>query len=1063
MVANGMNKLYRQYNAYDENEANARYVLVYLNTMLFFYKNNHKTIPKNEFARVLETIQSLPPDNKLLSQLIHSLISINDLSIQRGADKGRSVILIEEAISKLPDSVFEQLSESEASPTALFIQQTLRKPIKLTSGKVDLLEVLEKLKKSVHESEGFYTKDIDESFLKYVQSQLEAISAGKEYDHLLLRNLFIEYGKGRIGENELKVIVGFLYKQSIDKEKFCQSFLKNYQDAYDSFARKQNGKNVLLENLGRFLPLLNEPLLSGQLEKIMSAVNFKLEDPQASESDEAYTLYKIIISFYSDETLQVENTHEEKEFLRFLLGESLYSCLQQQGKEIADIPLSGSKVFSELPVLMHHALLTQDTQVQKKFEELVSLFIRVNDNAPEHQQRNIGLFFFKFQSEIEQIMKTMGAEGVTYLRNHLAGTVLNLERTLESLVILPEELQSKLGEYFKKAHLTNKEHPEEIKAFKTCMIVLGALINLRAHGEYEEDPAIIAQFYMEMAKDKSPQEFLLVLSQMLLEKILLESEGLQLKPQQINEIFERIEVTRFVQLAAASQHMRQDPYREVYLNLLTLDLLGGDVDDFLHNREQENRLGQSLAEHNGRIRETLEKNGISPKTALKYDRHYDFIVTSGEETHLNKGNQLVVLWSYLNKLKEQIIALDQTTISNEKNKTRIAAILKNIEKIEVLIHKNEGADTNFAIINVLEMPVAQDLIKKIKSNLVALKESKAATPSTFNEFAEHVLMQAEHIEKAKEINLKKEQSSKMSINYFSVEQWRKEKLMTFFLGDEVGCCLATTSTQFQAMVQRRMDDSLLFHVAVDKVTGRSAALIWLYLAQTKEGKIVLMANFFEVNTKYAVNETVRVALLNGLLKFTEQYCKDNPGISGFYMNRLSYGWNIRDLDSYPVVEFKPGDKLGGPFIPGVSADQIDLSDKDVREQMELLTKQKYYLVSLYNENFHQFSPDVLSKNMKPHQIEKEMILEKAVLAIAKDEKNIEKIITAIAAQHFLELSPFYNFPLEKNEAFIEDINKIYKRVMLSNVPVGETATLRFFPEFSNSTKENPSNPLEPKV
>ena len=155
----------------------------------------------------------------------------------------------------------------------------------------------------------------------------------------------------------------------------------------------------------------------------------------------------------------------------------------------------------------------------------------------------------------------------------------------------------------------------------------------------------------------------------------------------------------------------------------------------------------------------------------------------------------------------------------------------------------------------------------------------------------------------------------MSVIILLLNNGAKDHPATFSLGDAVGCCLASGAAQFPAMVQRRLDDAMLFHVAIDQATKKPAALIWLYLAETEDGEIVLVANFFEVNTKYALDPNLRVSILQGMLAFTSEYLNANPNISGFYMNPLSYGYNISDLHDYPTESIEIVDKIGGPFIP----------------------------------------------------------------------------------------------------------------------------------------------------
>ena len=147
--------------------------------------------------------------------------------------------------------------------------------------------------------------------------------------------------------------------------------------------------------------------------------------------------------------------------------------------------------------------------------------------------------------------------------------------------------------------------------------------------------------------------------------------------------------------------------------------------------------------------------------------------------------------------------------------------------------------------------------KNIIKNCMALKKNKTSIPSAFFEFSEHACAQFSLIDTTP-ITEKAPKSKDNQVHYFRVEQWPKDRATTFFLGDEVGCCLATNSSQFQAMVQRRMDDAMLFHVATDITTGKPVALVWLYLVETSDKQIVLMANFFEVKLRKLLRTNLEI-------------------------------------------------------------------------------------------------------------------------------------------------------------------------------------------------------------
>lgn len=614
-------------------------------------------------------------------------------------------------------------------------------------------------------------------------------------------------------------------------------------------------------------------------------------------------------------------------------SEYFASCLKVAGRNAHDsIRLLDTESLKPLPLIFQtelSLLFEKNSALKPEFESFITLFCDINHRAEKHQQRNSKLFFFKYHDSITQFINIMGIEGIRYLRKQLAFTVLSLERLLEAIPILTEKQQDGLATYFKQ----HTPSPDVIDHFKTCIITLG-LLN-QASNRTDES----AEDYVLLAENKTIADYNLSLARCLLDKMFLGIQ-VQLSAEEISTIFEQFDTQKLIALIAASQHMAADEYREVYLNLLRLDLTHRDIHDFLHNTEQESSIGKTLALHNQRIRTELNALGIVTETALNYQKTLDFSVSpENNNTVSSQESAVTTLKSYMARLEKTL------PIPIPSPELDMGKLLKNIQ--QHLIGSKRFPD--------LESAGAKKLLGQLNADLKALDRYKDNLPRELNEFSEHTRQHCDLIKKNKP-------QSKNSTYEFHVEQWHKEKADTFFLGDNVGCCLATNNAQFQAIVQRRMDDAMLFHVAIDKKTQKPAALIWLYLAETANGQIVLMANFCEVNAKYATNSYLRQALLNGLLQFTHQYCEDNPKISAFYMNKLKYGWNMHDLDHYNTETVVLSDKVGGPYIPGMTPEQVDElhlkmnEDSEVSQEVKQYTQKQYYLVSLNETQFYRFDP-----------------------------------------------------------------------------------------------------------
>jgi len=401
-------------------------------------------------------------------------------------------------------------------------------------------------------------------------------------------------------------------------------------------------------------------------------------------------------------------------------------------------------------------------------------------------------------------------------------------------------------------------------------------------------------------------------------------------------IFDRMSVERITQLFVASSNMQDNEYREVYHGFIKRDLFGGDINVFLHNMEQNDQVGKAITHHNKKIHHALLSLMIDPDFALRYPKKLSLSIHV-ESNDIEVNSQL----SFFNTIWADLLALDE--IIKKENLSSLHVNLrealkpacKQFERIRKRIETSGEPSSTVLEKKVPELHAIRDSLVK----LIAIMNESFLRNASLYEYAMH------YIEHFKAYVPVRKHTKQNTLN-FSVRQWNKESPDTFFLGNEVGCCLATDGGQFQAMVQRRLDDAMLFHVAIDESSNRPAALAWLFLAETMDGQLALVANFFEVHTRYGKIPQVRKELLNGLIAFTKQYCEDN-GIEIFLMNPLTYGWNTGDLDNIPVKEIAIKDKLGGAFVPD---DEYEYDTDDAA----LLTKELYYIASLQKEdqNFH---------------------------------------------------------------------------------------------------------------
>lgn len=834
-----------------------------------------------------------------------------------------------------------------------------------------------------------------------------------------------------------------LFEKVDNKRQLAASFLVGYQSSYDSYDRHWdiNQRNRLLYKFTDLTSCLESIVSKKEIIALMEESSFDLSNPRKSENDDAYRRYTLGRSVCCGE-LKLSSLEEEDYYSSRVMG-SISASLMGRIREELSLDEHQAYLTGTMPPLIQLALDADGEKTKTAFITFNKTFLRVNASADKQHYRHPDSFFTRHQAAIAQVIQLFGLAGVKTLTKQLASTVVSLERYLENTPVLDADYIDPLKAYFERHKALIQKNPDEQAACHKIMLVLSTLCEIETGEMGEAEMTDYKALVIKSMADDTPQTYLKVLVQKLLSSMLGEFD-VDVAKIDVEAIFKRMPPEKFSQLAAASINMQDSPYRDVFCHLLYLDLTEGDIDAFLHKLEQPDYLGQSLAEHNQRIREKLEAQGISPSDALKYRKTRELIVYPSDKEAVKTDNALTVLWGYGTKfqapLKEKIDALvamgKGISVANNKILQQCLSIQKQYMTLQNQMNgKKEEAPPH----TVLAKSSSQPLLDKIERNLKALQEldtkhrdnchgEPPLFTAGFMEFLGHVRSQYKICKQLMSGEKSKKKAKSQEIHHFRLVQWDKTHPMTSFLGDEVGCCLGSTSDQFPALVQRRMDDGMLFHVAVDLKTNKPRALIWLYLAEKPNGKIALVANFFEVNAKYGLEKSARKALLNGLLAFTNDYCKDNPNIDGFYMSQLTYGWNVNDLNSYPLVDLEIKDKLGGPFIPGRSP--ADFAGEDAKK-VRALTVNHYYLASLANggTQFHKFSEEVLAQDKAPHGLELVSLLQQEVDVIQKANGGtltLAELKGIIIREHWLEIAPFFVEPLSSSQHFHDLLEIVYQ-------------------------------------
>lgn len=537
-----------------------------------------------------------------------------------------------------------------------------------------------------------------------------------------------------------------------------------------------------------------------------------------------------------------------------------------------------------------------DKQLQnEKFKELFLKFSRINrGHGDRNHYRCPELFFMKFMEKISFFERIMGNQVFKWLSDKLANTVLTLERCLQNLPPPSEAMEIFLKKTFQEMMVSGSFSPKDWEN-----LILNAALIEKIRPEYLLS---LGQ------REHSPIDCQLLLKEMNL--ILAQSVLFDVSESEIPEnLFQFISPDLFVKLVNAKEKMSSDKDKETFREMLKRDLLGQSIRVFLHESASE------IARHNGRIFQTLQASGIDADLALTYTEEYQF--TYHESEYFAKAHDAVKM------LKERLRGWQAqgdfcgTLPAGFHEWLSEADLKKQFEQKNVVVIRKLSTMTTHVPPHVIE---ACKAYLELAPHLAGTDARRHLSPPSV----------------------------------FTVKQWDKDHPRTFFLGDDVGCCLATDSFNFQAMVQRRMDDAMLMHTAVDQ-QGKVAAVVWLYFAQSHDEQIYLIGNFIDINARYGSQPELRKVIVDELLKFTDRYSKQ-IGLSNAYvlLDKMEYyqNFNHDHVAKYPGKYVELKDKVGGAYVSAEYA----ASHPELKQETEAYkrTQNLLYLPSLRENEFAVF-------------------------------------------------------------------------------------------------------------
>ncbi len=597
--------------------------------------------------------------------------------------------------------------------------------------------------------------------------------------------------------------------------------------------------------------------------------------------------------------------------------------------------------LSEFIVNATAEFLPEDRMVfLDNYLKFIENFVVINERAGIKEAihfREPNAFFTRFAVPIGQIIQIMGLDAFAFYQKYLAGTVISLERMLEKMSPISDELMPVIKELFKHYKTDILGGKNCFKIWENIVIVAMLMVDFKNRMPGESTQCLL------MGADDAPlPDTLVLLHQVLINNFLkLAFYSLALSEEEIERIdvdalMQKISPQDLPKLILAQQKMQRDRYYPIFVQLLKAYLLDNTIEHIIHGNTAALALKGSpsvqLIEHNATIHQTLIEAKVNPDFA-RYPEKFSFVYEK------NAGSNQVMsilsaLWGDIRTVKSQILEWKTTLLSKEDE-----TLLKSLEKLLKTIGEIEKNYSKHDKLSVLLNEANRNLLRKIRSVLNHLEKQYSATmPVTFAEHAQHYRDRYDALD-ALPKDLQERKQPLEDSKHFKVAHWDKNKIESLFLGSPVQCCLAPDGHQFQALIQRLMDDAMFFHVVTEGDSDVPVALSWLYFAQDKERPedVYVMANFLEIAPKYGSDEDAKKVIINALLYYTQQFSRD-MGTKGLLVNHLSYGWvrGLQIFDRFDQKAMTP-QKVGGCLNLGDT--HADIS-------------QLYYLPSLDARRFH---------------------------------------------------------------------------------------------------------------
>lgn len=533
-------------------------------------------------------------------------------------------------------------------------------------------------------------------------------------------------------------------------------------------------------------------------------------------------------------------------------------------------------------------------------------------SSPDHYQLDFDKFFVKYKQELTFIYVNFNAQHVKILYKLLDTSVIKLVNVLdgfEDAFSLNKQPYSPLGQYIL-YRISQVEYNsgiiiqnilQIIQTLRKSIFVTSMFSKTNSnHDNFMEE--LFHFFETGSVTDKKLFEKLrLMLATIFAKELTIPLENILAKdcPYSFKQT---------CALNLAKENEQAEDYTDIFHELLNLYYTKKSLAIFLHDTNQNNSLGNKIAQNNVEIYQKLVYGGV--KVALFMNYPLEQIFTVFGQKLVESNVRVIKLWQLLQNLNKSIVFFIKQHQVNDRFKPEIK-LLDHIQKkisnyINQISKKLHGIDiskastevfnfirndANMALLAALTPLLNKLMTQHAKHFMVAIAQTNLPTDlKKLQKKLENLInLVAEGKSALASKTMTLQNSAWKPSKKFKIKIWDKSHPHTFFLGNQLGCCLATDGSQFRAIIQRIIDDAMAIVTVIDEEKNEAVAGMWLFVAKdTKTHDYYLVANFTEMRAAIARENTLlRDAIMVQLLKYTANFAKQVN--LKFSMAGLDYG------------------------------------------------------------------------------------------------------------------------------------------------------------------------------